>query len=90
MTGWLFFYFGRKNFGVIIPAAPGETTSAKKPIYDGAGQLWKLYTFPNVQMAREFREIQRKYKTRVAVDEKEGKYTIVNIITGKRILRWLL
>lgn len=77
LTGWLFFYFGRKSFGVIIPAAPGETTSAQKPIYDRAGQLWKLYTFPDEQMAKEFKKTQRKHKTNISVECKDGEYTIV-------------
>ena len=85
LYGWLFFYFGRRSIGVLVPSENGSEPIARKPIYDNNGRLWGLYTFPDTEMAKDFRGISKKYRRTVSVKCEDGNYTVVNIIRRKRI-----
>ena len=85
LYGWLFFYFGRRSIGVLFPSGNGSEPIAKKPIYGNNGHLWRLYTFYNSEMAKDFRDISKKYKRTISVECKDGNCTILNTIRRKRI-----
>lgn len=85
LYGWLFFYFGRRSIGVLVPSENGRQPIAKKPIYDNNGHLWRLYTFYNSEMAKDFRDISKKYRRSISVKCEDGNCTIVNTIRRKRI-----
>lgn len=85
LYGWLFFYFGRRSIGVLVPSGNGSEPIAKKPIYGNNGHLWRLYTFYNSEMAKDFRDISKKYKRTISVECKDGNCTILNTIRRKRI-----
>lgn len=85
LYGWLCFYFGRRSIGVLVPSNAMEESKAKKPIYDCNGRLWHLYAFPDSGMAKDFRKISKKYRRTISVECKDGKCTIVNTISRKRI-----
>lgn len=85
LYGWLFFYFGRKTEGVVVLAGPGEKTIAEKPIYDRKGRLWRMYVFSDKQMAKDFRQRVKKFKTTVTVEKIDGEYKIVNRIGRHKI-----
>lgn len=85
MYGWLFFYFGRKTEGVIVLTEPGEKAIAENPIYDRQGRLWRMYGFSDMQMAKDFRQRVKKFKTAVTVEKIDGEYKIVNRIGRHKI-----
>lgn len=69
----------------MVPSENGREPIAKKPIYDNNGCLWRLYTFSGPEMAKDFRDISKKYRGTVSVKCEDGNCTIVYTIRRKRI-----